>query len=103
MKCLLTKETDKPKILFNKFLLLITGMCQHGTCMNTVGSFRCECETGYVYDETSHQCIDRNECVMSNGGLGVCLGNARCVNSPGSYECVCPEGYRLDHSGTFSK
>ncbi len=64
-------------------------MCQHGTCVNTVGSFTCLCSTGYVYDDASHQCIDDNECLTA-----VCAANARCVNTPGSYRCECPPGYR---------
>jgi hypothetical protein len=28
--------------------------------MNTVGSFRCECDPGYIYDETSHQVMGVN-------------------------------------------
>ena len=38
---------------------LMPGTCQHGTCMNTIGSFRCECDRGYEFDEDSHQCIDK--------------------------------------------
>ena len=37
-------------------------MCQHGECINTMGSFRCDCKPGYKFDEPSHQCIDNNEC-----------------------------------------
>ena len=38
-------------------------MCQNGVCMNTIEGFHCECYPGYVYDEASHQCIDKNECI----------------------------------------
>jgi hypothetical protein len=44
---------------------LFSGMCQNGVCMNTIGSFHCECYPGYVYDEDSHQCIDKNECLQT--------------------------------------
>ena len=37
-------------------------MCQHGKCINTMGSFKCDCKPGYKFDEPSHQCIDNNEC-----------------------------------------
>ena len=37
-------------------------MCQHGKCINTMGSFECDCKPGYKFDEPSHQCIDNNEC-----------------------------------------
>ena len=71
---------------------MMPGICQHGTCMNTVGSFRCECEVGYQFDEDSHQCVDRNECTS----LSPCSGLAQCVNTPGSFYCNCPPGYKLD-------
>ena len=34
---------------------MMQGICQHGTCMNTLGSYRCDCEPGYTHDEDSHQ------------------------------------------------
>jgi len=36
---------------------LMPNMCNHGTCVNTPGSFHCSCDGGYVYDANSHQCI----------------------------------------------
>uniref|UniRef100_A0A8D8X304 Fibrillin-2 n=1 Tax=Cacopsylla melanoneura TaxID=428564 RepID=A0A8D8X304_9HEMI len=71
---------------------LMTNMCNHGTCMNTPGSFHCLCNRGFLYDSDSHQCIDDNEC---NRIPTPCRGNAQCINSPGSYECQCPDGYKL--------
>lgn len=38
---------------------MMPDICQHGRCVNLVGSFRCECHPGFRYDEGSHQCIDR--------------------------------------------
>ena len=73
---------------------LMPGACQHGSCVNTVGSFRCECNNGYEFDEDSHQCVDLNECLQSP-----CSGNSECVNIPGSYTCKCPEGYKLGPTG----
>lgn len=37
--------------------VLMPQMCQNGICMNVPGSFKCECNRGYVYDEDAHQCI----------------------------------------------
>ncbi len=87
----LTREIDE--------CALLPGICQHGTCVNTPGSFACECELGFVYDRASHQCIDRNECQVGAEEAGaspgqVCRGNSRCVNAVGSFECRCPRGYR---------
>ena len=30
---------------------LMQGICQHGTCTNTLGSYRCDCHTGYTFDQ----------------------------------------------------
>lgn len=38
---------------------LMPNMCNHGTCVNTPGSFHCSCDSGYVYDGNSHQCIGK--------------------------------------------
>lgn len=38
---------------------LMPQMCQNGVCMNVPGSFKCECNRGYVYDEDAHQCIGK--------------------------------------------
>ena len=47
---------------YNPHFCLLQGMCQHGKCINTMGSFKCDCKPGYKFDEPSHQCIDKNEC-----------------------------------------
>ncbi|XP_014244418.1 fibrillin-2-like [Cimex lectularius] len=79
-----TEEIDECK--------LMPTMCKHGDCMNTPGSFECDCNNGFSYDINSHQCVDENECLRSPSP---CRGNAQCVNSQGSYECQCPDGYKL--------
>ncbi|XP_050520393.1 fibrillin-2-like isoform X2 [Daktulosphaira vitifoliae] len=71
---------------------LMSNMCIHGVCINTPGSFHCSCNSGYVYDVNSHQCIDDNECLRIPPP---CRGIAQCVNVPGTFECHCPEGYKL--------
>ena len=40
--------------------VMMPGMCKHGTCVNTPGSFHCECNRGYRYDEASHTCIGKS-------------------------------------------
>ena len=74
---------------------LMPTMCTHGRCLNTPGSFECQCDRGYVYDEDSHQCIDENECLQVPNP---CSGNAQCVNLQGGFECRCPAGYKLSMS-----
>ena len=60
-------------------------------CVNTIGSFRCECYQGYRLNDQG-QCIDVNECQVYNTK---CPSMAQCINTPGSFRCNCPEGFKL--------
>ncbi|XP_055612398.1 fibrillin-1 [Uranotaenia lowii] len=64
--------------------------CQQ-KCVNTIGSFNCECFPGYEQNALG-QCIDLNECSENSN---ICGLNAKCVNLAGSYRCVCPPGHKL--------
>lgn len=55
-------------------------------CVNTEGSFSCECKLGYI--EKDGACVDRNECDENK-----CDAKADCFNTEGSYRCDCHEGY----------
>ncbi|XP_028408891.1 uncharacterized protein LOC114531487 [Dendronephthya gigantea] len=62
--------------------------CPHTThCVNTVGSFSCECNDGYT--GSGDTCTDINECLSENN----CDSNADCYNTRGSYRCTCKNGY----------
>ncbi|KAJ8371769.1 hypothetical protein AAFF_G00302390 [Aldrovandia affinis] len=63
--------------------------CQH-QCYNFLGSFLCQCETGYELAADSVSCQDINECSYSPY-----MCQFQCVNQPGEYVCICPEGYQL--------
>ena len=94
------------------------GVCSVGECVNTMGSYRCVCPSGYrsnsqqtscqgdVYflfvclfvclllhtNKRCHRCVspsDVDECQQNPCSSG------RCDNTPGSYRCVCRLGYRL--------
>nr|XP_033775586.1 fibrillin-1 isoform X2 [Geotrypetes seraphini] len=73
----------------------IPGVCENGVCVNMVGSFKCECPSGFVYNDKLLICEDIDEC--QNGP--VCQRNADCVNTAGSYRCDCKAGYRFTSTG----
>lgn len=56
-------------------------------CLNTRGSFSCQCGPGYR--RNGDQCIDKDECLQNH----YCMH--RCVNLPGSYQCECNPGHKL--------
>ncbi|NXL38984.1 FBN2 protein, partial [Glaucidium brasilianum] len=74
----------------------IPGICSNGVCINQIGSFRCECPTGFSYNDLLLVCEDIDEC--SNGD-SLCQRNADCINSPGSYRCECAAGFKLSPNG----
>ncbi|CAM9994712.1 unnamed protein product [Lampetra fluviatilis] len=64
------------------------GICTNGQCINTDGSFRCECPLGYSLDYTAINCIDTDECSIGNP-----CGNGTCANVLGGFECACDDGF----------
>uniref|UniRef100_A0A673VN86 Fibrillin 3 n=1 Tax=Suricata suricatta TaxID=37032 RepID=A0A673VN86_SURSU len=65
------------------------GLCMHGACRNTAGSFRCSCAGGFALDAQGRNCTDIDECHISPD---LC-GQGTCVNSAGSFKCECFHGY----------
>ena len=63
--------------------------CQH-FCVNTEGSFHCECNEGYKLADDGYSCDDINECHVLNGGC-----EFGCRNTNGSHQCYCYYGYEL--------
>ncbi|RMC01268.1 hypothetical protein DUI87_22217 [Hirundo rustica rustica] len=74
----------------------IPGICANGVCINQIGSFRCECPTGFSYNDLLLICEDIDEC---GNGDNLCQRNADCINSPGSYRCECAAGFKLSPNG----
>ena len=65
-------------------------------CINTVGSFYCQCHDGYEFeDDTNSTCINIDECVVTPP----CDINANCTDTVGSFDCECNDGY--SGNGTF--
>ncbi|XP_071835216.1 uncharacterized protein [Apostichopus japonicus] len=58
-------------------------------CVNTEGSYRCDCGSGY--NKAGSVCQDVDEC--QNGSYNCSLPNTMCINSIGSYICQCIAGY----------
>eukprot|EP00117_Sycon_ciliatum_P047598 scpid55581/ scgid33989/ Vitamin K-dependent protein S len=60
-------------------------------CLNTHGSFGCECNTGF--DGNGRLCQDINECTYTPSP---CHEHANCTNTVGSFTCTCTDGYQGD-------
>ena len=66
--------------------------CQH-SCVNTEGSFHCDCYEGYELADDQYNCTDVNECHQLNGGC-----EFGCRNTIGSYQCYCYYGLELTNN-----
>ncbi|KTG46068.1 hypothetical protein cypCar_00033564, partial [Cyprinus carpio] len=72
-------------------------VCGHGTCVNTLGSFQCDCFPGYESGfMMMKNCMDIDECERN---VSLCNGGI-CENTDGSYKCVCPPGHQLSVDGS---
>jgi fibulin 1/2 len=64
-----------------------TNLCTQ-TCINTPGSYLCQCQPGFVLAADGYTCQDINECAL---GTDTCT--QVCTNTVGSYVCNCYPGY----------
>ena len=66
----------------------------HGSCVNTNGSYACNCEPGFFFNPGSG-CEDINECTAGGDGAISCMVSQQlgvCNNTEGSYKCICLVG-----------
>ncbi len=71
---------------------LLTDDCdQRSICVNTSGSYLCECKLGYQAD--GNDCVDVDECLADTDDCSLPLV---CANTLGSFACRCPEGHAGD-------
>ncbi|XP_049983407.1 fibrillin-3 isoform X3 [Alexandromys fortis] len=75
---------------------MFADLCHHGECINSIGSFHCDCQAGYTPDATATACMDDDECLAQPG---LCGTHGHCQNTPGSFRCECNRGFVLDSSG----
>nr|XP_023667894.1 latent-transforming growth factor beta-binding protein 4 isoform X1 [Paramormyrops kingsleyae]XP_023667895.1 latent-transforming growth factor beta-binding protein 4 isoform X1 [Paramormyrops kingsleyae]XP_023667896.1 latent-transforming growth factor beta-binding protein 4 isoform X1 [Paramormyrops kingsleyae] len=68
----------------------LQGCGPEGICVNTAGSYHCDCQPGYRAAGPGHQCKDINECFEGE----YCFPHGECMNTEGSYLCVCSEGFK---------
>ncbi|XP_021357392.1 fibulin-1-like isoform X1 [Mizuhopecten yessoensis] len=70
-------------------------LCSH-SCVNTLGSYRCECESGYSLHS------DARTCIQDDSGINCSLYDPcehRCVDDTTGVRCQCNSGYQLDVDG----
>ncbi|KAL7878266.1 hypothetical protein AOLI_G00092400 [Acnodon oligacanthus] len=65
-------------------------------CVNTDGSYSCECTAGYHAAGPGRLCRDINECLEGE----FCFPRGECLNTEGSYMCVCAQGYQTSANRT---
>ena len=66
---------------------------EHELCINTEGSFFCDCDPDRGFRENKNgNCTDIDEC----SDKSICHALATCVNTKGSFMCQCLENYHGD-------
>lgn len=67
--------------------------CVHGTCIDQVNSFKCQCSPGYYGIKCDY---NLDECLSSKGS-NPCHNGGRCIDGVNSYQCDCGPGFKGTH------
>ncbi|CAL4061316.1 unnamed protein product, partial [Meganyctiphanes norvegica] len=68
-------------------------ICEHGRCINTKGSYRCECYEGFEPSRDGKECLDRRKgyCFRQLIG-GMCSTASDALNQVTKQDCCCTMG-----------
>uniref|UniRef100_A0A1X7SF39 EGF-like domain-containing protein n=1 Tax=Amphimedon queenslandica TaxID=400682 RepID=A0A1X7SF39_AMPQE len=72
------------------------GECEQD-CINTIGSYQCQCREGFEFTSNGRSCTDIDECADKNGGC-----EQICNNTVGSFQCSCLVGFTLTNDAFCS-
>ncbi|RUS75762.1 hypothetical protein EGW08_016467 [Elysia chlorotica] len=92
-----TDESDERHCHINECASVRLNQCEH-RCVDTVTSYRCECNSGFKLAPDRRECKDIDECEEQQG---VC--SQQCQNSAGSFVCKCSPGYHKAADGRTCK
>ncbi|KAK7507961.1 hypothetical protein BaRGS_00000926, partial [Batillaria attramentaria] len=90
-------ESDEQHCNVNECDTPRTNQCQH-QCIDTLTSFKCQCNDGYRIMTDRHSCRDVNECEEEPGSC-----SQVCENLEGSFMCKCSDGYEKLSDGRTCK
>ena len=66
--------------------------CSYGKCVDTDGSYACDCPAGFIFDEKTKKCQVINECMQPDRCGGMQAG--RCKKDGNRVRCECYYGYQ---------